>query len=439
MKEITQLRKFLVIIALVIATIISLPKISNAAIDTVAETAIIVDVNTGKILYAKSENEPLPPASMTKMMTEYIVFDQIDKNELSWDKKTEISDYVFDISANNNFSGIGLRKNIDYTVKDLYEAMAINSDNATTIALAELISETEGEFVKLMNETGEKMGLPDFQFVNSTGLDNDSNGVIAPEGTSPDDSNLLSAKSAALLAYHIVTDYPEALEISKIPEKKFEDQMIRNYNWMLPHETSHLDQFFYEGVDGLKTGNTSLAGYTFTGTAEKDGRRLITVVMKAESEAVRFKETAKLLDYGFNEFKEVELFPKGYQLEDESILDVAKGKQETVEFALEESISSLIKNNTEENYQIEYEIDDDLLNEDGEIVAPIEKGTVIGKANLINDGDNNYGYIVEGEEKTTVNLVTTEEIEKKNWFSAMLDSIGGFFKNLFNGIVGIFK
>src|SRR5699024_1360655 len=127
----------------------------------------------------------------------------------------------------------------------------------------------------------------DFKFVNSTGLDNETLNGNHPEGTKADDSNLLSAKSAALLAYHIVTDYPEALEISKIPEKEFEDQMIRNYNWMLPHETSHLEQFYYEGVDGLKTGNTELAGYTFTGTAEKDGRRLITVVMKVESKVIR--------------------------------------------------------------------------------------------------------------------------------------------------------
>ncbi len=439
MKYFNHINRLLIVAIIMLAIVIGFPSLTNAALDTVAKTAIIVDVNTGKILYAKNENEPLPPASMTKMMTEYLVLESIDRGDITWDTTTQISDFVFDISANNSFSGIGLRKNIDYTVRELYEAMAINSDNATTIALAELISGTEGEFVKLMNKKGEEMGLPDFKFVNSTGLDNNSLGGRHPEGTNEDDSNLLSAKSAALLAYHIVNDYPEALDISSIPETEFEEQMIRNYNWMLPHNTSHLDQFYYEGVDGLKTGNTELAGYTFTSTAKRGDRRLITVVMKAKSEAVRFKETAKLLDYGFNEFKEQELFSAGYQLEGESTLNVTKGKVDTVSFELESPITSMIKNNTEDNYHIEYHLDDKLLNENGELTAPIEKGTVIGTAQLVNDGEDEYGYLVDGEEQVSVNLITTEKVEKQNWFSSMIGSIAGFFKNLFNGIVGIFK
>ena len=143
-------------------------KVEAKAIETKAESAIIVDVNTGKILYAKDENEALPPASMTKMMTEYIVLEKIDQGEIDWDTTTQISDYAYSISANNSFSGVGLIQNKDYTVLELYEAMAINSDNATTIALAELIAGSEGEFVKLMNQKAEEMKLPDFKFVNST-------------------------------------------------------------------------------------------------------------------------------------------------------------------------------------------------------------------------------------------------------------------------------
>jgi len=183
LSEIFRKKSGYLMMFLMIACLLFTPSITNAAVDTKAESAIIVDVDSGKILYAKDENEALPPASMTKMMTEYIVLEKINNGEISWDTTTQISNYVFDISANNSFSGIGLRKNIDYTVKSLYEAMAINSDNATTIALAELIAGSEGEFVKLMNETGEKMGLPDFKFVNSTGLDNESLGGRHPEGT----------------------------------------------------------------------------------------------------------------------------------------------------------------------------------------------------------------------------------------------------------------
>src|SRR5699024_3920592 len=116
-----------------------------------AESAILVDANTGKILYEKNADEPLPPASMTKIMTEYLVWEAVESGDFSWDDKIKISDYAYRISANNDFSGIGLRQNVEYTVQDLYEAMAINSDNATTIALAELIAGSEGEFVKMMN------------------------------------------------------------------------------------------------------------------------------------------------------------------------------------------------------------------------------------------------------------------------------------------------
>src|SRR5690625_7898280 len=139
-------------------------------VETKAETAIIVDVETGKILYAKDEDEALPQASMTKMMTEYIVLEKINNGELSWDTTTQISDYAYEISANNAFSGVGLRQNVDYTVKSLYEAMAINSDNATTIALAELIAGSEGEFVKLMNQKAAERGLPEseYKFVTTT-------------------------------------------------------------------------------------------------------------------------------------------------------------------------------------------------------------------------------------------------------------------------------
>lgn len=408
-------------------------------LDTKAESAIIVDVNTGKILYAKNENEALPPASMIKMMTEYIVLEKINQGELSWDTTTQISDYAYSISANNSFSGVGLTQGVDYTVKSLYEAMAINSDNATTIALAELISGSEGEFVKLMNEKAAEMNLPDYKIVNSTGLNNESLGGNHPEGTEADATNLLSAKSAALLAYHLVNDYPEVLEVSQIPETIFDEQEIRNWNWMLEHDASFLTPFYYEGVDGLKTGHTDLAGYTFTSTAERDGRRLITVVMRTNSIEERFEETAKLLDYGFSQSEEVELFPAGYQLENESVIPVAKGKEETVEISLSEAITTPIIKGTEENYTVTYQIDEDILNEEGEIEAPIEKGEKVGTAELVFDGGADFGYILDGEKKISVDLVTTSDIEKKNWFSLILGLIGQFFTNMLDLIKGFFQ
>lgn len=412
--------------------------IAAKQVETKAKTAIVVDVDTGKILYAKDADEALPPASMTKMMTEYIVLDKIADEDISWETTTQISDYPYWISGNDKFSGLGLTQDKDYTVKSLYEAMAIYSDNGTSVALAELIAGSEGEFVKMMNEKAEELGMTDAKFVNTTGLDNDTLEGKHPEGTKADDSNLMSARDAATLAYHIVKDHPEALEISSMPETTFDGAQIRNYNWMLDHDAEFLKPFHYEGVDGLKTGNTTLAGYTFTATAERDGRRLIAVVMKTDSEEERFKETAKLLDYGFDQFELTELFPANYQLDKHKTVPVEKGKADKVNVATSEALSLPIQKGTEEQYKVTYKLDEKLINKAGELKAPIKKGEKVGIAEIVIDEGDDFGYILEGNEKLTVDLVTTEDVEKKNWFSLMLSAIGQFFVGLFDKIMGLF-
>lgn len=409
---------------------------AQASLDIKAESAILVDFDTGKILYAKNEDVTLPPASMTKMMTEYLVLEAIKEGKISWDTTTQISDYAYAISANTDLSGVGLVQNTQYTVKDLYQAMAINSDNATTIALAELIAGSETEFVKMMNKKADDFGL-EATFVNASGLDNKDLGGNHPKGTSVEDLNLLTARSTATLAYHLIKDFPEVLETSSIPQITFEGKVINNWNRMLPHEGVNFKQFYYEGVDGLKTGFTKSGGYSFTGTAVRNGKRLISVVMKTESEAQRFQQTSKLLDYGYNNFTTQELFPKGYQLEGQASIPVSKGKEDTVEVSLAEGISLPIKGDNADQYTIEYELDESKLNEDGELTAPIEKGEVIGTAKLVNKGESDYGYITKNQ--GSVPVVTDQAVEKANWFMLTLGAIGDFFANIFTSAVDWIK
>src|SRR5699024_9772516 len=168
--------------ALVVLTTVTVQPFSVQAaepLDINAKSAILVDAETGKVIYAKKPDMALPPASMTKMMTEYLIQEAIKDEKISWDTTTQVSDYAFDISDNTTFSGIGLIKGKDYTVEDLYNAMAVFSDNGATIALAELVAGSEGEFVKKMNEKAKEMGLPEYNFVNSTGLANSSLGENA--------------------------------------------------------------------------------------------------------------------------------------------------------------------------------------------------------------------------------------------------------------------
>src|SRR5690625_2149638 len=290
-----------------------------------------------------------------------------------------------------------------------------------------------------MNKKGKEMGLPDFEFVNTTGLENTSLGDNYPDGTDPDGTNLLSARSAALLAYHLVNDYPESLEISRIPETEFDGQTIINWNWMLPHEGDNLKQYHYEGIDGLKTGFTELAGYCFTGTSERDGQRLIAVVMKTESEDQRFKETARLFDYGYTQFEIEEIFPESYQLEDQTTLPVVKGKEKIVNIATNTAFHLPIKDDQKESFKLEYHFDEKLLNKDGELTAPIEKGQKVGTAELVYEDEKDYGYIIDESDQKVVDLVTIDSLEKSNWFMITLGAIGDFFVNLFNSIVDMVK
>lgn len=214
---------------------------------------------------------------------------------------------------------------------------------------------------------------------------------------------------------------------------------LLNLNWMLPWEDNNFTQYAYEGMDGLKTGHTDEAGYCFTGTAKQGERRLITVVMKADSKASRFVQTKKLMEYGFSQFETAELFPSGFQLEQESVLPVSKGKEEQVEIATAEALETMIKTGEQEQYSISYQIDQDKLAEDGSLKAPIKSGEKVGEAILQYAGDVNYGYIGGKDSDQRVDLVTTSAVEKSNWFMLSLGAIGDFFSGIFSTVVDFFK
>jgi len=417
---------------------------AEPTLDLKAKSAILVDEKSGKILYEKNSNVSLPPASMSKVMTEYLVWEAIDKGEINWETTTQISDYPYSLSANKDFSGVGLRQSKDYTVKDLYKAMAINSDNATTVALTELIAGSEAEFVKKMNKKAKEFGMNDSKFVNATGLDNKDLGKYRPKGSSADGTNLMSAHDTALLAYRLIHDYPKALEISSLPETDFDGQRIRNWNYMLSHDASYLKQFHYDGVDGLKTGFTDMAGYCFTGTAKRSGTRLITVVMKTASDKERFAQTAKLLDYGFDKFDQKKTFPAGNralanQDQVNKTLPVVKGKNDSVPIGLKEPVEIPVQSNAKEQYELKVELDKSKLDKDGKLKAPVKKGTKVGTAKIVEKGGKEASFIYSDQENQGLDIVTTKSVEKDNWFMLTLKAIGHFFANLFTIIFETIK
>ena len=284
------------------------------------DAAILVDADTGKILYEKNADAPLGIASMTKMMTEYLLFEAIKEGKITWDQQYSVTDYTYKISQNRALSNVPLRQDGSYSIHELYEAMAIYSANAATIAIAETIAGTEENFVKLMNDKAAEMGLKGYKFVNSTGLNNADLQGMYPANSGATDENVMAAESVATLAYYLMKDYPEVLETTKIAKKTFREGTsdaieMSNWNWMLPGLV-----YKYEGVDGLKTGTTEFAGHCFTGTATRNGMRVIAVVMKAVDAngswfyKARFDAARALFDYGFAQFSKTEIVPSGYKI-----------------------------------------------------------------------------------------------------------------------------
>ena len=441
-KKVFKMTMLLTIMAVFMMTII-VPQKANAenSLNILADAAILVDANTGKILYEQNAEASLGVASMTKMMTEYLLFEAIEEGRITWDQEYTVTDYTYQISQDLRLSNVPLRKGESYTIKELYEAMAIYSANAATIGIAETIAGTEGEFVRLMNEKAAEFGLKDTKFVNSTGLSNSDLMGMQPQGTGPTDENVMPARSVALLAKILLDTYPEVLETTKIPEKIFREgtddaTRMENWNSMLPGMI-----YEYAGVDGLKTGTTDFAGHSFTGTAKRDDTRLIAVVMKAvDSEGVgsykaRFDATRALFDFGFGQFTTEEIIPAGYQFKGQETLPVTKGKEDAVNIAVKEPISMMIRTTEKDSYKPELVLDESLLT-DGEIEAGVDKDKVVGTVQIVKEDGTDYGYL---DSQSATEVATTEKIERANWFSLSMQAVGSFFSTVWVGSVDFVK
>ncbi len=429
------------------ATIFPFGKVKAAQdpLNIEADAAILVDTSTGRILYQKNIDTVLGIASMTKMMTEYLLLEAIKEHRVKWDQEYTPSDYVYRLSQDRDLSNVPLRKDGKYTVRELYEAMAIYSANAATVAIAEIVGGSEENFVKMMNEKAKKLGLKDYKFVNATGLSSKDLQGLHLEGMNENEENVMSARAVATLAYHLLKEYPQVLETASTPKKIFregtDDQIkMDNWNWMLPGLV-----YSYEGVDGLKTGYTEFAGYCFTGTAKRNGIRFITVVMNAKSNGkstigARFEQTRKLLDYGFSNYSLKELYPAGYQLKGKSTLPVVKGKEKSVTIVTKKPLSLVVKNGEEKNYKPVYVIDKKKLTKNGELTAPIKKGEKVGYMTVKYMGEDNYGYLTpDGENAVKVDLVTKKNVEKANWFVLMMRGIGGLFSDVWTSVAKLVK
>ncbi|SHE79321.1 D-alanyl-D-alanine carboxypeptidase [Seinonella peptonophila] len=258
-----------------------------------AASYVLINDQTGKVMAQKDQNEPRPPASMTKMMTAYLVLDQIQQKRIHWDDEVVVSKRAAAIDEAQIF----LVENERITVKELMKGVMVQSGNDAAVALAEYAGGTEEKFVEMMNHKAKQLGLRHTHFNNASGLDHKD----YPDPPKSPGNHVMSAADTVQLGRSLVKVHPGIFKFSTIAHYTFHpgtdrEQKVTNWNRMLPGL-----EYEYQGVDGIKTGSTSAAGYCFTGTVERDHQRLFSVVMGAPTVAKRFTETKKLYDYGFQQ------------------------------------------------------------------------------------------------------------------------------------------
>ena len=338
-----------------------------------AKSAILVDSATGKVLFEKNADEALAPASMTKLGSMLIIMEAIDNGSLSLDDEVTISEEA----ANMGGSQVFLEAGEVYKVHDLLKGVAIASGNDAVVALAEKVAGSQNEFVAMMNERFKEIGAKNTNFVNAHGLD--------AEG------HYSTARDMSIIARELLK-HEKILEYTSIYEEYLEKN-DGTKTWLV--NTNKLVRF-YDGVDGLKTGYTTMAGYCLTATASKDNFRLISVVMGEETSEARSSDTVKMLNYGFNTYK-INVIKKNDEVLGKVRVD--GGKQDYAEIVLLKDATELLKNTEEvSDYQFKLKVNN--------IKAPVKPGDIVGSA-LIIDSDGN---IIDEVDVTVKNAIKKASI-----------------------------
>ncbi|MDE5538926.1 MAG: D-alanyl-D-alanine carboxypeptidase [Bacilli bacterium] len=346
-----------------------------------SESAILIDASSGKILYEKNIDTRLPMASMTKIMSMLIIMENIDSGNISYTDKVTISETAKSMGGSQVFLQVGEQ----YKIEDLLKCIAVSSANDAVVAMAEKISGSESAFVALMNNRAGELGLTNTHFANPHGLDNAD--------------HYSSARDMATLAQELL-NHEGILKFTSI----YEDYLTKpdgSQIWLV--NTNRLVRF-YEGVDGLKTGYTTNAGYCLTATARKNDLRLISVVMKSSSSDTRSKDTSSLLTYGFNSFKNNIIYSKDQEL---GTVEVLNGKVDKVKVYLSNDATELLGvTEKPEGYSFNIKVD--------KITAPLKANSIVGTAEII----DNEGNIIN-----EIEVIIKDKLEKANFWNYLTRNI----------------
>jgi len=343
-----------------------------------AKAFVLMDHNSGKILAGENENERRSPASLTKIMTSYVVFKRLKEDFISLDDEVKISEKAWKTGGSRSFIEVGKMIKLE----DLLKGMIIQSGNDASVALAEHVAGSEGTFVLFMNDYAQEIGMENSRFENSSGL--------------PHKDQYTTAKDMALLSSAIINEFPDFYEWYGQKEFTYNNIKQINRNKLL---------FTDSTVDGLKTGWTQKAGYCLATSANRVGMRLLSVVLGSSSPAVRTAETEKLLDYGFRFFETQSVNDISHQI------PVYKSKVGNIKVGVADSSYLTLPRN-------QFKYTTQTINLTGDLIAPIKQGDQVGTLAIsFND-----------EDIATLPLIALENADEAGFVSKMIDTVKLMFR-----------
>ena len=346
---------------------------------------ILYEPNTNKVLVSFNSDAPVEPASLTKLMTSYVVADYIKEDFIDMTDTPKISVKAWKTEGSRMF----IREGTEVLVSDLIKGMIIQSGNDASVALAEHVAGNEENFVYLMNEYASELGMTNTSFNNASGL--------------PDPLNVTSAYDLALLTGELIKNFPD--HYRHYSQKSFEFNGIKQNN---RNQLLWRDDIF----DGVKTGYTESAGYCLVGSAVRDDMRLVAVVLGSESDK-RFNDVSALMTYGFRYFKTEKLFSENDALKS---IQVIAGKKDNVNIGISEDVILTLQKDQRESLRYE-------ISTESQILAPINAMDKAGTIKVL-DGDNNIIFQSD--------LIYLDSVEELGFFRRLIAIIWNWIKSLFN-------
>ena len=350
----------------------------GAEMDIPAKSALLMDMETGTVLFEKNAHEPLAPASVTKVMTMLLIMEAIDSGKISWDDQVTASE----AAAQKGGSQIYLKVGETMSVSDMVKSIAVSSANDCACAMAEHIAGSEEAFVVMMNDRAKQLGMNDTNFVNCTGLDDSEDAK----------NHRTSAYDIALMSRELMIKHPDIQKFTTIWM-----DTVRNGSFGLSNTNKMVR--FYSGATGLKTGFTSSAGYCLSATAKRDGMELVAVVMGAETSKERFAACKSMLDYGFANFAIIHP-----QLPENASVKVELGKSDYVKAVPSQNMAMLIDKGQKNSVTTEVTLEES-------VSAPVSQGQRLGTM-TIKSGEQVLAQVPLVAEKAVMKLTWGEVFGK---------------------------